>query len=170
MAKTGITDLQEALGNPKRPDFASLPDPIREMLSKKKQTRKEMKALNKRIERLKQKEQERGSKPKRVKIELTRSLLGEESEPPLDWVCPRDQAEQAIRDKFISVRLVLTNTQATLTPCRGSSKGSIRGPHLHTPILLSGARARETPGSKSTCFASPNLNTSRLPTPTNRKM
>ena len=100
MAKTGITDLQEALGNPKRPDFANLPDPIREMLSKKKQTRKEMKTLNKRIERLKQ-------KPKRVKIELKRSLLREENEPPLDWLCPRAQAEKAIHDKFISVRRVL---------------------------------------------------------------
>ena len=114
MAKTGITDLQEALGNPKRPDFASLPDPIREMLSKNKQTRKEMKILNKRIERSKQKEQERGSKSKRVKIELTRSLLREENEPPLDWVCPRGQAEKANREKFISVRLVFTNSQASL--------------------------------------------------------
>ena len=107
MAKTGITDLQEALGNPKRPDFANLPDPIREMLSKKKQTRKELKTLNRRIERLKQKEQERASKPKRVKIELKRSFLREENEPPLDWLCPRAQAEKAIHDKFISVRLVL---------------------------------------------------------------
>ena len=115
MAKTGITDLQEALGNPKRPDFANLPDPIREMLSKKKQTRKEMKILNKRIERLKQKERERASKRKRVKIELTRSLLREQNEPPLDWLCPRTQAENAIRDKFISVRLVLTSSQAALT-------------------------------------------------------
>ena len=110
MAKTGITDLQEALGNPKRPDFANLPDPIREMLSKKKQTRKEMKILNKRIERLKQKEQKRASRHTRVKIELTRSLLREENEPPLDWLCPRTQAENAIRDEFISVRLVLTSS------------------------------------------------------------
>ena len=115
MDKAGITDLHEALGNPKRPDFANLPDPIREMLSKKKQTRKEIKILNKRIERLKQEEQGQASKRKRVKIELTRSLLREENEPPLDWLCPRTQAENAIRDKFISVRLVLTNSQATLT-------------------------------------------------------
>ena len=107
MAQTGITDLQEALGNPKRPDFANLPDPIREMLSKKKQTRKEMKVLNQRMERLKHKEQERARKSKRVKIELTRSLLWEENEPPLDWLCPRARAEKAIHDKFISVRLVL---------------------------------------------------------------
>ena len=112
MAKTGITDLQEALGAPKRPDFANLPVPMREMLSKRKQTRKEMKILNKRV---KQKEQERAGKPKRVKIELTRSLLREDNEPALDWVCPRAQAEKAIRDKFISVRLVLTNSQAFLT-------------------------------------------------------
>ena len=123
MAKTGITDLQEALGNPKRPDFASLPDPIREMLSKKKQTHKEMKILNKRIERLKQKEQERTYKRKRVKIELTRSLLREENEPALDWVCPRAQAEKAIRDKFISVRLLLTSSQTFLTCLQGELQG-----------------------------------------------
>jgi hypothetical protein len=115
MAQTGITDLQEVLGNPKQPDFASLPDPIREMLSKKKQTRKEMKILKERIERSKRKEQEQGNKPKRVKIELTRSLIREENEPPLDWVCPHGQAEKATRDKFISVRLVLTSPQASLT-------------------------------------------------------
>ncbi len=66
-----------------------------------------MKILDKRIERLKQKEQERASKPKRLKIELKRSLLREENEPPLDWLCPRARAEKAIHDKFISVRLVL---------------------------------------------------------------
>ena len=115
MAKTGITDLQEALGNPKRPDFANLPDPIREVLSKKKQNRKEMKILNKRTECLKQQGQERVSKPKRAKIELTRSLLREDNEPALDWVCPRAQAEKAIRDKFVSVRLVLIGSQAFLT-------------------------------------------------------
>jgi len=123
MANTGITDLQEALGNPKRPDFASLPDPMREMLSKKKQTRKETKILNKRIELLKQKEQEQGSKPKRAKIELTHSLLRQENAPPLDWVCPRDQAENAIRDKFISVRLILTISQASLTSSQGELQG-----------------------------------------------
>ena len=123
MAKTGTTDLQEALGNPKRPDFANLPDPIREVLSKKKQARKEMKISNKRTERLKQNEQERAGKPKRVKIELTRSLLQEDNEPALDWVCPRAQAEKAIRDKFISVRLVLTSSQAFLTSSQGELQG-----------------------------------------------
>jgi len=106
MAKTGITDLQEVLGNPKQPDFASLHDPMREMLSKKKQTRKEMEILNKRIKHLKQKEQQQASKPRRVKIELTRSLLREENEPPPDWLCPRAQAEKVVRDKFIAVRLI----------------------------------------------------------------
>jgi len=106
MATTGITGLQEVLGNPKQPDFASLPDPIREMLSKKKQSRKEMKILNKRIKHIKQKEQQQASKPKRVKVELTRSLLREENEPPPDWLCPRAQAEKAVRDKFIAVRLI----------------------------------------------------------------
>ena len=123
MAKTGITDLQEALGNPKRPDFANLPDPIREVLSKKKQTRKEMKISNKRTERLKQKGQGRASKPKRVKIELTRSLLREDNEPALDWVCPRAEAEKAIRDKFISVRLALTSSQTFLTSSQGELQG-----------------------------------------------
>ena len=115
MAKTGITDLQEALGNPKRPEFANLPDPIREMLSKKKHARKETKILKRRIERSKQNEHERASKPKRVKIELTRSLLREENEPPLSWLCPRAQVEKGIRDKFISVCPVLTSSHAALT-------------------------------------------------------
>jgi len=106
MAKNGIVDLQQALGNPKRPDFANLPDPMREMLYKKKQARKEMKKLSKRTERLKQKEQMRASEPKRTKIELTRSLLREENDPPLNWLCPHAQGEKATRDKFKSVRLV----------------------------------------------------------------
>lgn len=112
MAKSGITDLREALGNPKRPDFANLPDPMRKMLTEKKQTRKEMKILNRRFRK---KVQERAGKPKRVKIELTRSLLREENSPPLDWLCSRAQAEKAIRDMFISVRLILTGSQAALT-------------------------------------------------------
>lgn len=108
MAKGGIVDLQEALGNPKRPDFANLPDPMRETLYKKKQSLKETKKLNKRIERLKQK---RASEPKRVKIELTRSLIREENDPPLNWLCPRAEGEKATRHKFKSVRLVLTSSR-----------------------------------------------------------
>ena len=110
MAKTGIVDLHEALGNPKRPDFANLPDPMREMLHKQKQARKEIKKLNKHIERIKRKEQQRASKRKRVKIALTRSSLQEENDPPLDWLCPRARAEKATRDKFKSVRLVPANS------------------------------------------------------------
>ena len=58
MTKSGITDLKEALGNPTRPTFATLPEPMRIMLEKKakrkRQAKKELAKLKRVAERREQ--------------------------------------------------------------------------------------------------------------------
>ena len=115
MEKTGQS-LNEVLGNPKRPTFGNLPEPMIKLAQKRKMQRKEEKRQERR-------ERERANKPKRVKIELTRSLLREENDPPLDWLCPRAQAEKAARDKLKSVRHAPNTSWVLLTPSQGNLKG-----------------------------------------------
>ena len=124
MAKLGITDIKEALGNPTRPIFAALPDRMRIMLEQKaEQKRRARKGLAKAKRAAERREQREKDRPKRVTIDLTRSLLREKTDPPLDWLCPRAQAEKATRDKFKCVRLVFTSSQTSLTSSQGELKG-----------------------------------------------
>ena len=108
MANSGVTDIKEALGNPERPSFTTLPGPMRAMLEKNAEQKKELAKLKRAAERRERREKE---KSKRVKVELKRRWIREENEPPVDWLCPRAQAEKATRDKLKSVRLVPTNSR-----------------------------------------------------------
>ena len=124
MAKSGITDIKDALGNPDRPCFATLPDRMRIMLEKKaKQKRKAKKELAKAKRATERREQREKERPMRVKLELTRRWIREENEPPVDWLCPRAQVEKATCDKLKSVRLVPTSSLTSLTSSQGELKG-----------------------------------------------
>ena len=110
MTKTGIVDIKEALGNPARPTFATLPDKMRVILEKraeKRRTEKQLAKLKTAAERQEQREKER---PKRVKIELELELLPEQNDPPLDCLCPRAQTEKATRDKLKTVCPITTSS------------------------------------------------------------
>lgn len=107
MEKSG-GNLKEVLNNPPRPTLATLPLKMIEAMEAKKKRRKEKLKEKKLQEKREQRDRQRASRPKRVKIELTRSLLREENDPPPNWLCPRAITEKTTRDKLKSVRLVLS--------------------------------------------------------------